>query len=93
MKIKLLIGNEEKTFTAPFVSARKLKETFSLSNKVQNGFDETIMDEIATYLVNIYGNQFTMDELYDGYPAHEIFNKAMEDIETVIVDFGDKVKN
>lgn len=93
MKIKLFIKGEEKTFTAPFVSTRRLKETLQLSNKVQKGLDEKIMDELGNYIVNIYGKQFTLDELYDGFPAKEFFNKAIEDMETVIGDFGSKVKN
>lgn len=93
MKIKLIIDGQEKTFTAPFVSTRRLKETLSLSNKVQNGFDEKIMDEVGEYLVNIYGKQFTLDQLYDGFPASEFFSKALEDIQAVIGTFDEKVKN
>lgn len=93
MEITLLIEEKEKTFVAPFVSTRRLKETLQLSNKVQKGFDEKIMDELGNYIVNIYGKQFTLDELYDGFPANEFLNKAIEDMETVIGDFGSKVKN
>lgn len=93
MEIILMINNEEKIYKAPFVSARKLKDTFKLSNKIQNGIDENTMDDLANYLVEIYGKQFTIDELYDGYPAQDFFAKAMNDLQTVIGDFEDKLKN
>lgn len=93
MQIKLLIGGQEKTFTAPFVSTRRLKETLVLSNKVQNGFDEKVLDEVGEYLVNIYGKQFTLDELLDGFPANKFFEKALEDMQIVIGNFDEKIKN
>ena len=93
MKITLKINNEDKTYVAPFISARKLKETLKLSNKVQNGFTEELMDELAEYEVGLYGNQFTSDDLLDGYPSNEFFNKVLEDIEVVIGDFNASVKN
>lgn len=93
MKITLKINGEEKTFIAPFVSARRLKETLALSGKVQGGYNEAIMDDVGEYMVNIYGNQFSLDDLLDGYPADEFFNKALEDMERVIGNFGEKLKN
>lgn len=94
MKIILKINNEDKTFTAPFVSARRLKDTIALKTKFANGIDEEKMiDEAATYLVNIYGKQFTIDELLDGFPASEFFTKAVEDMQKVTGDLDDSVKN
>lgn len=93
MKITLRINKEEKTFTAPFVSARKLKETIKLSVKVQNGVGEELMDELIDYEVSLYGNQFTADELLDGYPSSGFFNKIFEDLENVIGEFNTSIKN
>lgn len=93
MKIKLRINGEDKTFTAPFISARKLKDSFALSKKVQGEFDENTLDEVGNYLVNIYGNQFTLDQLYDGFPADQFLNKALEDMQKVMGVFDEKVKN
>lgn len=93
MKIVLKINNEDKTFIAPFVSARRLKDTLNLSNKIQKKFDENILDEVAVYLTEIYGKQFTVDQLYDGLPANEFLNKAIEDMQEIIGDFDKKIKN
>ncbi|EPY2274469.1 phage tail assembly chaperone G [Clostridium sporogenes] len=93
MEITLKIDDNDKIFIAPFVSTRKLKETLVLSKKVQNGFDEKVLDELGNYIVGLYGNQFTLDELLDGFPANKFFGKAIEDLQTVVGNFDDKVKN
>lgn len=93
MKITLKINGEDKTFTAPFVNARKLKDSFALSKKFQEDFNENTLDEAGNYLVNIYGNQFTLDELYDGFAADKFLSKAVEDMERVMGVFDEKVKN
>jgi len=93
MKITLIINGEEKTFTAPFISTRKLKKTLALSEKVNNGFSVETIDEIAEYIADIYGNQFTQNDVLDGFPGNEFFNKALEDMEAIIEGFNNKVKN
>lgn len=93
MEIILKINNEDKKFIAPFVSTRRLKETLKLSEKVQEGFTLEIMDEVAEYEVSLYGNQFTVDDLLDGYPAENFFNKVLEDMENVVGQFNESVKN
>lgn len=94
MQIKLIINGKEKSFTAPFVSARRLKDTFALKAKFENGIDEEKMiDEAGNYLINIYGKQFSMDELLDGFPANKFFTQAVEDMQRVMGDLDDSVKN
>ncbi|EPY2286136.1 phage tail assembly chaperone G [Clostridium sporogenes] len=94
MEITLKIDDKDKTFVAPFIGARMLRKSFALSNKINEvGIDESIIDDVAMYLVNIYGQQFTIDELYDGFPAQEFFTKAFEDLNVVIGGFEEKVKN
>lgn len=80
MEITLLIDKEEKNFKAPFLSARKLKEAFKLTEKAQNGLDLNMLDDSAKFMVSIYGNQFTEDELLDGFEASKFFEKVLEDL-------------
>lgn len=94
MEIKLIIGNEEKTFKAPFISARKLRNTLVISEKVNTeGFNVGLMDEVSEFLVEIYGYKFTSDELLDGYPSNKFFEKALEDMNYIIQGFDNSVKN
>lgn len=93
MKITLKINEEDRQFTAPFVSTRKLKDTLKLSNKVNTGFTEDILDELIDYEVSLYGNQFTIDDLLDGFAAGDFFNKILEDMQTVLGNFDSATKN
>lgn len=93
MEITLLIDGKEKTFTAPFVSTRKLKDTLKLSEKVAAGFTSEVVDETAEYMCDIYGHKFTSDELLDGYPAQKYFSKVLEDMSAIINGFNEAVKN
>ena len=93
MEITLLINGEEKTFKAPFISARKLKEAFKLTEKAQEGLDLKMLDEVAKFMVSVYGNQFTEDELLDGFEASKFFEKVLEDLQSILSRFSEKTKN
>lgn len=93
MEIVLKIDDKDTKFIAPFVSARKLKDTLKLSEQVQKGFTVEIMDELAEFEVGLYGDKFTIDELLDGYPAGKFFDKVLEDMQVVIGNFNTSVKN
>jgi hypothetical protein len=67
MDIKLIIGGEEKQFATPFISGRMLKETIRLASAIDtDNADEKMIDTMVDYVVRLYGNQFTMDQMYDG---------------------------
>lgn len=93
MKITLMIDDKEKTFVAPFISARRMKDTIKLSNKLQDNFTEELIDELCNYLVKIYGNQFTIDDVLDGMESNDFIKKAVKDMQTVMGNFDDEVKN
>lgn len=97
MNITLIINNEEKTYRAPFISTRKLKNTIALSSKMQNinenDIADNLLDELIDYEVELYGKQFTRDDLLDGYPSNKFFNKIITDIEQVIGEFNTVIKN
>lgn len=93
MEITLLINGEEKTFKAHFISARKLKEAFSLTEKAQEGLDRKFLDDTSKFMVDIYGNQFTEDELLDGYDATKFFEKVLKDLQYILAGFSEKTKN
>lgn len=95
MQIKLMIDGKEKTFTAPFVNTRRLKETIALkvdlTNKDISEGDK--LDKATVYLVDVYGKQFTADELLDGFPANDFYDKAVHDMKVINGDLEDSVKN
>ncbi|HEX9060412.1 MAG TPA: hypothetical protein VF941_09555 [Clostridia bacterium] len=75
MTITLKINGNDKTFVNNFVSGRVLRKTFEMNklfNKNQAEFDETTIDLLVNYVVEVYGKQFTIDEFYDGIDAKEV---------------------
>lgn len=63
---------KEKVFTIPHANAKhyrqllKFDETIDYSNM---GVEEH--DELVGFVCDVFQNQFTVDEFYDGIPAHE----------------------
>lgn len=85
MEIKLLIKDKEKTFSVPFVSARKLREALEVTKTVNlNDFDPEGLDKAVAYTVDLFKNQFSMDDLYDGIASHEIVPEIARCIGEVI---------
>ncbi|ASA25422.1 phage tail assembly chaperone G [Paenibacillus donghaensis] len=78
MEIKLVIDKKEKTFTVPFVSARMLRKSVEFS-KTRNTSDLSPedLDEMADYTVDLFGAQFTRDNVYDGLSSHEFIPTVM----------------
>jgi hypothetical protein len=90
MKITLIIKDKEKNFITPFIPTKILRKTLNLQ-KTKNLNDVTaeLLDELVEYLVELFGNKFTSDEFYEGYPSsgalplvtacfNEVMNGAIE---------------
>ncbi|MBH7913516.1 hypothetical protein I6A65_12185, partial [Clostridioides difficile] len=53
-----------------------------------------LFQELLDFTIDIYGEQFTKEELLNGfYPADEFMSKALEDLSKVSGTFEEKVKN
>lgn len=90
MKITLRIDGKEKNFIADFVSARMLRRTIEISKDIN--FDEMSVDELDTmveYLVQLFGKQFTIDDVYDGLPSKELIPKLIGCINEVVGELGE----
>ena len=89
MKIILKIGGKDRTFVADFISARMLRKTIDISKNIN--FDALSADELdimVDYLVQLFGKQFTIDDVYDGLPSKELIPKLIECINEVVGDMG-----
>ena len=74
----------DKTFVAPFINGRKLKDTMSMASGIDvNNINAEIIDQMAAYIVDIYGKQFTIDEFYDGIEADKILSTFKECVDKV----------
>lgn len=93
LSIELMINGEKKVFTTSFISAKKLRKTLAISEKIGKTLTPKDLDEIVEYEVDLYNNQFTVDEFYDGVDASVILKKAVEDINNVINGLNTKLRD
>ncbi|MET3507033.1 phage tail assembly chaperone G [Halalkalibacter oceani] len=85
MKVTLEINKKEKQFIAPSIKARAFRRALELNAKLD--FENLTVDDLDTltgFVCEVYGNQFTVDDLYDGLPAAE-FLPTLTDTMTAIV--------
>jgi len=89
LKIELRKENEFKTYTQDFISGRMFRKTieiqklFQVNEQGKNVIDETHIDALVNYVVDLFGKQFTIDEFYDGVQAKELISTIMGCIQEV----------
>jgi hypothetical protein len=84
MQIKLLLGDEEKTFTAGRPKGRAVREAIALANKMDpKKINGEVFDELIDFTVDVYGKQFTRDDVYDGLYADEILQEMTKTVSTI----------
>ena len=89
MKINLKIDGKDRTFIADFISARMMRRTIEISKSTN--FEDMSVDELdimVEYLVQLFGKQFTIDDVYDGLPSKELVPKLIECINEVVGEMG-----
>ncbi|APJ11910.1 hypothetical protein BATMR_17420 [Bacillus altitudinis] len=66
---------EEKTYTKDMPSARQLRRALELQAQAEQEEIEgtTMLDEMITYVVDVFGKQFTYDDFLDNIPSDETF--------------------
>lgn len=79
MKLTLYKQNkdklEESIYTAPFVSGRHHRKILEYDQTIDySDVDLDQTDELIGFVCDVFGNQFTVDEFYDGIPSHELIS-------------------
>lgn len=93
MKITLNIDKKNREFVTPFISGRKLRNTFAMTKKIENyKQDETMLDEMVNYIIDIFGNQFTLDQFYDGIEANKIIPTFAQLVEEIMGTMNKKTE-
>lgn len=80
MKLTLKIDGKDKTFTAPFISGRMFRKTVELEELEMEGKLKglELLDAQVEYMAELYGNQFTAEEYYDGIPGDKVVSTILE---------------
>lgn len=90
MEIVLKINGKDKTYTAGFISARMVRRTIEVSKEIN--FDNITpeeLDKLMDYIVELFGNQFTRDELYDGLASKDLIPTITKCINEVVGAVGE----
>lgn len=103
LEIILKVRNEKNKiedckYKVDYISLRKMKKVAAMYDKIAEQKDtlltEIILeDEYAEFIVDLYDNQFTLDELLDGFPGNKFINKLFTDLVILINGINEKVKN
>ncbi len=87
MQIKLRIDNKEKTYTNDFVKARVFRNALKMNEKMRdegNDISVETFDEMIGFVVNVFDNQFTVDEVWDGLEAGKLQDEIMRVFNNVL---------
>ena len=93
MDITLRIDKKDKTFTAGFISARMVRRTIEVSQGVNfENISPDELDKLIDYIVELFGSQFTRDDVYDGLSSKELIPTITNCINEVVGQMGDATK-
>ncbi len=85
MEIKLIVDNKEKTYVADFISARMLRRTLEISEEVNfNDMKAEELDTMVDFIVELFKDKFTRDEVYDGLASNELIPTITRCINEVV---------
>lgn len=85
MEIKLRIDGKDKTFTADFISARMVRRTIEVSDGINfESLKPEELDKLIDYVVELFGNQFTRDDVYDGLSSKDLLSTITNCINEVV---------
>lgn len=85
MELILKKDKKEKTYTTGFISARMVRRTIEVSQGVD--FDNITpeeLDKLIDYIVELFGNQFTRDDVYDGLQSKDLIPTITKCINEVV---------
>ncbi len=74
MKVELLQNDgKKKTFQSGPVLMRSMREFLELQTRINlNSMDADELDEFVGFVCRVFGNQFTIDDFYDGMPVDKL---------------------
>lgn len=90
MDITLKLDNKDKTFTTSFISARMLRRTIEVSQGVNfDNISPEELDKLIDYVVELFANQFTRDNVYDGLSSKDLIPTITRCINEVVGAVGE----
>ncbi|OLS02552.1 phage tail assembly chaperone G [Tissierella creatinophila] len=85
MQIILRMDKKDKTFTADFISARMVRRTIEVSEGINfESLKPEELDKLIDYIVELFSNQFTRDDVYDGLSSKDLLSTITNCINEVV---------
>ena len=82
---------KKKTFIAPEIKGRMLRRAIEFQKIDESTFDVTVLDNLVDFIVELFGNRFTVDDVYDGIGIKLLFPTLMKCVNEVIEQFNESV--
>lgn len=75
MKIELLIDGQERIFTTNFISGRFFRKVMEFDESIDySDISVKETDKLIGFICDVFDNQFTVDEFYDGIASNEVIS-------------------
>jgi len=86
MNIELHKNEQKQTFTQFFVSAKFMRKALELRKDMNlNNLSIEDLDTAVNFVVEVFDNQFTSEEVYEGISYEEIIDTVFENVFMVIL--------
>lgn len=81
MNITLKLAGEDKTFSVFFIAAKYMRKSLQIRQSVNlSNLSVEDLDEISNFIVEVFDNQFTYEELWSGISYDEFIEVVVEGI-------------
>jgi hypothetical protein len=89
--MELILGNN--TFVAPAPKARMVRKAIEITEGVNfEDMKSTDLDNLVSYIVDLFNKQFTIDDIYDNMAASELISTLTNCITGVVRTMGAKLE-
>lgn len=79
----------KKTFIAPEVKGRMLRRAIEFQKIDQKNFDENTLDNLVSFVVELFGGKFTVDDAYDGISIKKLVPEFYRCVNEVVEQFNE----
>lgn len=79
-----MVDDKEKIYTVAFIKARMFRKAIGYAKSMNfDNLGENEVDELVGFVCELFNNQFTIDELYDGLPVDKLMPTIVEAMDSV----------
>ena len=96
IELRMIENNKPvvKTFDTGFIAMRLVKDAISLQDVLGKGEITTEMvDQLAAFVVKVYNNKFSIDELYDGLEIDAFLPTLVGTVQQIADRMMGKIEN